>query len=108
MIRFLHLHKKGNKMKFKATHNNGFVIEERATGFASFWNEILPIMVNGEESNWVFLLDGKEVSYDVIQKSCLDSFKAWKAKKALTHKKVRISVGATNLPNTYKSVWIKK
>lgn len=95
-------------MKFQAKHKNGSVISERATGFASFWNEILPIMVNGEEADWVFLLDKKEVSYEVMQKACMDAWSAWKAKKQLTHKKVRISVGSTNLPNTYKSVWVRK
>jgi hypothetical protein len=44
-------------MKFQAKHKNGFVISERATGFASFWNEILPIMVNCEEADWLFFLD---------------------------------------------------
>jgi hypothetical protein len=31
-----------------------------------------------------------------------------KTKKELTHKRVRISVGATCLPNTYREVWVKK
>lgn len=95
-------------MKFKAIHQNGAVISERSTGFDSFWNEIHPIYVNGEESEWTFLLNKKLVSFDVIQKACHDAHSAWKAKKELTHKKVRISIGATCLPNTFKSVWIKK
>ena len=95
-------------MKFQAIHQNGFVIAERATGWANFWNEIVDISIQGEESIWTFLLNKKPVSFDEMREACKDARIASKAKKELTHKRVRISVGATCLPNTYRSIWVKK
>jgi hypothetical protein len=96
-------------MKYAIKHKkHGYGLTERATGFNNFWNEILPIWSNGEEADWAFLLHGKEVSFDEIRAEISNDQKAWKAKKELTHKRVRVSVGATALPNTYRSVWVKK
>lgn len=96
-------------MKYAIKHKqNGSTLTERATGFNNFWNEILPIYTAGEEAEWAFLLHGKEVSFDEIRSAIKADQDAWKTKKQLTHKRVRISVGSTCLPNTYRNVWVKK
>lgn len=95
-------------MKFQAIHPNGFVISERATGWASFWNDILNISIHGEESLWTFLLNKKPVSFDEMKEACKEAHIAWKTKKELTHKRIRVCIGATALPSNFHSVWVKK
>jgi hypothetical protein len=48
------------------------------------------------------------VSYNQARAAVDQAFADAKTKKELTHKRVRISVGATCLPNTYREVWVKK
>jgi len=57
---------------------------------------------------FVFVLDGKTVTRGEINNAVLQAREDFYAKRAETKKPVRISVGSTNLPNTYKTVWVKK
>ena len=55
-----------------------------------------------------FSLEGKTVSLKEISNAVSQAREAFYAKRAETKKPVRISVGATCLPNTYRTVWVKK
>ena len=55
-----------------------------------------------------FSLEGKVVSLAEISNAVSQAREAFYAKRAETKKPIRISQGATNLPNTYITVWVKK
>jgi hypothetical protein len=55
-----------------------------------------------------FSLEGKVVTLKEISNAVSQAREAFYAKRAETKKPVRISVGATCLPNTYRTVWVKK
>ena len=59
-------------------------------------------------SEFVFVLDGEKVTQSQIRNATDIARQDFYAKRAETKKPVRISVGATCLPNTYKTVWVKK
>lgn len=59
-------------------------------------------------SEFVFSLNGKVVSRSEICNAVSQARQDFYAKRAETKKPIRISQGATNLPNTYRTVWVKK
>jgi hypothetical protein len=101
-------------MKFQITYKaTGEVAKFRANDWQSFDSEIGSILRyvythNTTESDYEFVVDGQSVSLALAEKAANFARKEWEAKRAETKKPVRISVGATCLPNTYKTVWVKK
>ena len=91
---------KGEQLKYRANDWQSF--EKEA------WDIFTWVLHHPEqESEYQFVIDGKVVSLSSAQKAAQLSRKEWEEKRAKTKKPVRISVGATNLPNTYKTVWVK-
>lgn len=68
------------------------------------WLSVHPDTAN----EFVFSLNGKNVSRSQICDAVSQARADFYAKRAETKKPVRISVGATCLPNTYRTVWVKK
>jgi hypothetical protein len=98
------------QITFKAT---GEVANFRANDWQSFEAEVLEIsnyvfVYNTSEADYEFLVEGKVVSLDLAMKAANFARNEWLAKRAETKKPIRISQGATNLPNTYKTIWVKK
>jgi hypothetical protein len=90
----------------------GKQLKYRANDWQSFEKESWDIFVwcldhPEQEAEYQFVVDGKVVSLSVAHKLAQLARKEWEEKRAKTKKPVRISVGATNLPNTYKTVWVK-
>ena len=80
----------------------------RATSYKDFSSFLDEVMWVNEESSWIYYVENTMVSYEQARAAVDQDFADSKAKKELTHKRVRISVGATCLPNTYREVWVKK
>jgi hypothetical protein len=80
----------------------------RATSYKDFSSFLDDVLWSHEESGWTYYVENTIVSYEQARAAVDQAFADAKAKKELTHKRVRISVGATCLPNTYRSVWVKK
>ena len=101
-------------MKFQITYKStGEVAKFRANDWQSFDSEISEISRyvythNTPESDYEFVVDGQIVSLDLAEKAAKFARKEWEAKRAETKNPIRISVGATCLPNTYRTVWVKK
>ena len=101
-------------MKFQITYKaTGEVAKFRANQWTHFDSEITDISnyvytYNTPESDYEFMVDGQVVSLALAEKAANFARKEWEAKRAETKKPVRISVGATCLPNTYRTVWVKK
>jgi len=55
-----------------------------------------------------FFVNDKEVPFEAAREAGHAILDAKLEKKLKTHKLVRVSVGATALPNTYRDVWIRK
>ena len=90
---------KGQQLKYRANDWQSF--EKEA------WDIFTWVLHHPEqESEYQFVIDGKIVSLSAAQKAAQSARKEWEEKRAKTKKPVRISVGATNLPNTYKTVWV--
>lgn len=94
-------------MKFKLQHKNGGEVSYRATDYFSFQQDLDAIPTQ-EICDYTFFIDGKLVSFDFAEKVAQDCVNAFIAKRNETKKQIRISVGATCLPNTYRTVWVKK
>ena len=96
-------------MKYMAIHHETQKnVRFRATSYGDFSSFLDEIMWSNEESGWNYYVENVMVSYEQARAAVDQAFADAKAKKELTHKRVRISVGATCLPNTYRSVWVKK
>ena len=80
----------------------------RATSYKDFSSFLDDVLWSHEESSWTYYVENVMVSYEQARAAVEQDFADSKAKKELTHKRVRISVGATCLPNTYREVWVKK
>jgi len=80
----------------------------RATSYKDFSSFLDDVLCSHEESSWIYYVENTMVSYEQARAAVDQDFADSKAKKELTHKRVRISVGATCLPNTYREVWVKK
>jgi len=101
-------------MKFQITYKaTGEVTKFRANDWQSFDSEISEIsryvyVYNTPESDYEFVIDGQILSLALAEKAAVFARSEWEAKRAEIKKPVRISVGATCLSNTYKTVWVKK
>ena len=80
----------------------------RATSYKDFSSFLDEVMWANEENVWNYYVENVMVSYDQARLAVDQAFADAKTKKELTHKRVRISQGATCLPNTYREVWVKK
>ena len=80
----------------------------RATAYYDFSAFLDEVMWANEESGWTYYVENVMVSYEQARAAVDQAYADAKVKKELTHKRVRISVGATCLPNTYREVWVKK
>lgn len=61
-----------------------------------------------EADGYRYFVDGKQVSREAALAACDAAADARWNKKLETHKRVRVSVGVTTLPNTYREVWVRK
>jgi len=98
------------QIKYKATDE---VANFRANDWQSFESEIWDILrwvntFNTPETDFEFMVDGKNISLDLAQKSATFARNEWEAKRAEIKKPIRVSQGATCLPNTYHTIWINK
>lgn len=94
-------------MKYEFKNIDGRTQSFRATSFLDVLDLVNDIQVH-EDSGWTFYIDGVECSIEdiVLHASIKDANRI--AKRNETKKQVRISVGATCLANTYRTVWVKK
>ena len=96
-------------MKYMAIqHETSKNVRFRATSYGDFSSFLDDVMRHNEENIWNYYVENVMVSYDQARSAVDQAFADAKAKKELTHKRVCISVGATCLSNTYKTVWVKK
>jgi hypothetical protein len=96
-------------MKYMAIqHHTSKNVRFRATSYGDFSAFLDEVMWSNEQSGWNYYVENVMVSYEQARAAVDQAFADAKAKKKLTHKRVRISVGATCLPNTYRTVWVKK
>ena len=96
-------------MKYMAIHHETQKnVRSRATSYKDFSAFLDEILWANEESAWNYYVENVMVSYEQARAAVDQAFADAKTKKEQTHKQVRISVGATSLPNTYKTVWVKK
>ena len=61
-----------------------------------------------ETDGYRYFVDGVSVSRSEALAACDAAIAAKWDKKAETHKRVRVSVGATTCANTYRKVWVRK
>lgn len=61
-----------------------------------------------EEDGYRYFVKGVSVTRAEALDACAAAIAARLEKKMETHKLVRVSVGVTNLPNTYRKVWVRK
>jgi hypothetical protein len=94
-------------MKYEFKNTDGRSQSFRATSFLDVLDFVNDIEAH-EDFGWSFFIDGVECSMKdiVLHASIKDANRI--AKRNETKKPVRISVGATCLPNTYRTVWVKK
>ena len=94
-------------MKYQFKNTDGRSQSFRATSFLDVLDLVNEIEAH-EDSGWSFFIDGVECSMEdiVLHASIKDANRI--AKRNETKKQVRISVGATCLANTYRTVWVKK
>mgnify|MGYP000909706741 FL=1 len=77
----------------------------RATAYAEFRNDEL---MAPEADGYRYFVDGKPVTRrEALDAANAAADAAW-AKKEQTHKRVRVSVGASTCDNTYREVWVRK
>jgi len=96
-------------MKYMAIqHETQKNVRFRATSYKDFSSFLDDVMWANEENVWNYYVENIMVSYDEARAAVNQAFTDAKTKKELTHKRVRISQGATCLPNTYREVWVKK
>jgi hypothetical protein len=96
-------------MKYMAIqHHTSKNVRFRATSYGDFSAFLDEVLCHNEESGWNYYVENVMVSYEQARSAVDQAFADAKAKKELTHKQVRISQGATCLPNTYRTVWVKK
>lgn len=94
-------------MKYEFKNTDGRTQSFRATAFLDVLDLVNDIQAH-DDSGWTFFIDGVACSLEdiVLHASIKDANRI--AKRKETHKQVRISVGATCLANTYRTVWVKK
>jgi len=101
-------------MKFQITYKESGVVKSYK---ANQWLDVESDLDDVERwlsvhpdtaDQFVFVLDGKTVTCSQINNAVSQARENFYAKRAETKKPVRISVGATCLPNTYREVWVKK
>jgi hypothetical protein len=96
-------------MKYMAIqHETQKNVRFRATSYGDFSSFLDEVCAHNQESAWNYYVENVMVSYEQARLAVDQAFADAKTKKELTHKRVRISQGATCLPNTYKNVWVKK
>lgn len=96
-------------MKFMAIqHHTSINVRFRATSYGEFFSFLNEVAQHNEENIWNYYVENVMVSYDQAVSAVNQAFDDAKAKKEITHKQVKVSQGATCLPNTYLNVWVKK
>lgn len=61
-----------------------------------------------EAEGYRYFVDGHQVSRADALAACKAAIDAEWEKKLTTHKRVRVSVGASNCDNTYREVWVRR
>ena len=96
-------------MKYMAIqHKTQKNVRFRATSYKDFSAFLDEILWANEEFGWNYYVENVMVSYYQARFAVDQAFADAKTKKEQTHKRVRISQGATCLPNTFCEVWVKK
>jgi hypothetical protein len=98
-------------MKYSAVNNQESLpvwVRFRATSYGDFSSFLYEVAQHNEENIWNYYVENVMVSFEQARAVVDQAFVDAKTKKELTHKRVRISQGATCLPNTYRKVWVKK
>ena len=91
-------------MKYRIELGDAFR-DYRATSVHEFRNDVI---YAPEEDGYSYFVDGKSVSRNDALDAADKAIQAKLDKKSETHKRIRVSIGASNLPNTYVSKWIRK
>ena len=91
-------------MKYRLELND-FSRDYRATAFEEFRTDVI---YAPEAYGYRYFVEGKQVSRADALAACDAAADARWNKKLETHKRVRVSVGATTLPNTYREVWVRR
>ena len=91
-------------MKYRLELND-FSRDYRATSSEEFRTDVI---YAPESDGYRYFVDGKQVSRSDALAACDEAAAARWIKKLETHKRVRVSVGATTLPNTYREVWVRR
>jgi L-rhamnose mutarotase len=96
-------------MKYMAIqHHTSKNVRFRATSYGDFSAFLDEVAQHEEKNTWNYYVENVMVSYDQAVAAVNQAFDDAKAKKEITHKQVKVSQGATCLPNTYRNVWIRK
>jgi hypothetical protein len=77
----------------------------RATAVHQFRDDVC---ISFPDDGYQYFVDGVEVSRANALAACEVAINAKWDKKSETHKRVRVSVGASTASNTYREVWIKR
>lgn len=83
--------------------NGSAAVEFTRAYAAAARNELLEC-----DDNLSFFVDGKPATRLECIAACEEVMQAAFDKKSQTHKRVRISQGATACSNTYREVWVKR
>lgn len=89
-------------MKFRL-ELNGSVMNYRATSAAEFLNDCCYAT-----DDYLFYVDDVLVARNAAMAAAREVLDAKWGKKSETHKRVRVSVGASRADSTYREVWVKK
>jgi hypothetical protein len=103
--------KKEKVMKYSAVNNQESLpvwVRFRATSYGDFSSFLDEVEQHNQENIWNYYIENVMMSFEQARNAVNQAFVDAKTKKELTHKLVRISQGATCLPNTYRTIWIKK
>ena len=98
-------------MKYSAVNNNESLpvwVRFRATSYGDFSSFLDSVAQHNEENIWNYYVENVLVSFEQARDAVDQAFNDAKTKKESTYKRVKISQGATCLPNTYRTVWVKK
>jgi hypothetical protein len=98
-------------MKYSAVNNYESVpvwVHFRATSWLDFFNFVNDVKNHDSTPYWTFYVDNKITSLNDVEKQLQKCWDLFETKRNETKKPVRISQGATRLPNTFKTIWINK
>lgn len=94
-------------MAYFEIHAQGEIVQRKKNEYASFKHDLLNCIDHAVKFDMI-IVNKKEVTAQQAIDLCDALHEEWLEKKNQTHKKVMVSVGATNLPNTYRSVWVRR